>query len=925
MKGNAAQQLLVAAHTELKQCNKILITSTKIFLEHPEDPHAQENRDYVIQRMQEAVKTISMLADGMDPLEIQQKQTDDEEEQESEDEFEPIPPPPPPPPTLHLSLHAQPPLPPSQAPPASKPLVPRDPSSPPPPPHIPRELGKKIQTFESMLEISMGSPPVEAPRDLQAGFDIIMAAAANLAASESTRDQHGLLAQCDVVREKLQDFISVIKTEPISEKKDAEDKDSSDDEGSNVPKPQRLKQSITVVEEETATLRAELRRAMIDHVSDTFVDPLAPLVRLVDDASKGDTVAVEESSAQFVAHADKLAHVTNLVCSLSSDNADTRLVRRAAKQMNSLKQQVVCAAKTLAAHPKSEAAKKNLTAFKEAWVDKVTLLTDSLDAVIPLQDFIAVTEAHVREDSRHFMEMAESQNFIGTANSGNVIQGRCQRMVQVLFADIGNNPSRYSHEHVHEIEQHTKKLQEQTLVEFQKKVAELPKKHGTKYYNSEVQKLEDHLQLINDSVRDIRKSVLKTRTKAELEAEPDADDIMSPAPMTASSSDIDIFSNQGMRPPSPILRRGDQMNSPPSPSWPLDIVVEEVEMSPDEYKRYLSATSTQMSSTGQLLEDIMEENEDDGNNSSATTSCSSFMKPEDDEGPKKSGEVSETAEAGGDTDGLTKISDDTYMTNTIRRRIIKRTPSVVVLNESETAQAKMAQLPAHERARIAEAQQKLDVVKNKLESEVNKWDDSSNDIVLLAKEMCWMMMDMSDFTRGEGPLKTTIDITNTAKDIARAGQALEKLVREVADKCPDESCRKDLLAYMERMQLCCHQLKITSSVSADLGASVKEAVETANSMIIAAKSLMTTVVQVVKSCYVASVAIERKDGSKSVHFMQWQLIRPPKKKLMYSRESLNSQGYYRETPRHSISPIKELGDFKGRERAGARMGENDFL
>ena len=77
------------------------------------------------------------------------------------------------------------------------------------------------------------------------------------------RDQHGLLAQCDVVREKLQDFLSVIKTEPLSEKKekdDDEDKDSSDDdEGSNVSKPQRsLKESITVVEEETATLRAEV-------------------------------------------------------------------------------------------------------------------------------------------------------------------------------------------------------------------------------------------------------------------------------------------------------------------------------------------------------------------------------------------------------------------------------------------------------------------------------------------------------------------------------------------------------------------------------------------------------------------------------------------------------------------------------------------
>lgn len=48
---------------------------------------------------------------------------------------------------------------------------------------------------------------------------------------------------------------------------------------------------------------------MIDHVSDTFVDPLLPLNRLVEEAAKGDSVAVEECSAQFVAHADKLAHV----------------------------------------------------------------------------------------------------------------------------------------------------------------------------------------------------------------------------------------------------------------------------------------------------------------------------------------------------------------------------------------------------------------------------------------------------------------------------------------------------------------------------------------------------------------------------------------------------------------------------------------
>ena len=35
----------------------------------------------------------------------------------------------------------------------------------------------------------------------------------------------------------------------------------------------------------------------------------------------------------------------------------------------------------------------------------------------------------------------------------------------------------------------------------------------------------------------------------------------------------------------------------------------------------------------------------------------------------------------------------------------------------------------------------------RFEKEVNKWDDNRNDIVVLAKEMCMMMMDMSDFTR----------------------------------------------------------------------------------------------------------------------------------------------------------------------------------
>lgn len=37
--------------------------------------------------------------------------------------------------------------------------------------------------------------------------------------------------------------------------------------------------------------------------------------------------------------------------------------------------------------------------------------------------------------------------------------------------------------------------------------------------------------------------------------------------------------------------------------------------------------------------------------------------------------------------------------------------------------------------------------KSKLDAEVSKWDDSGNDIIVLAKQMCMIMMEMTDFTR----------------------------------------------------------------------------------------------------------------------------------------------------------------------------------
>ena len=62
-------------------------------------------------------------------------------------------------------------------------------------------------------------------------------------------------------------------------------------------------------------------------------------------------------------------------------------------------------------------------------------------------------------------------------------------------------------------------------------------------------------------------------------------------------------------------------------------------------------------------------------------------------------------------------------------------------------------------------------------------------------------------------MQTTMAVINAAKKISEAGTKLDKLARQIADQCPESSTKKDLLAYLQRIALYCHQLNITSRVS----------------------------------------------------------------------------------------------------------------
>ena len=196
----------------------------------------------------------------------------------------------------------------------------------------------------------------------------------------------------------------------------------------------------------------------------------------------------------------------------------------------------------------------------------------------------------------------------------------------------------------------------------------------------------------------------------------------------------------------------------------------------------------------------------------------------------------------------------------MRPQVESRTESVIDeypdISGITNAREAMKKLPEEERQKIAQQVEVFRVEKRAFDREVSKWDDNGNDVIVLAKHMCMIMMEMTDFTRGRGPLKTTMDVINAAKKISEAGTKLDKLARQIADQCPESTTKKDLIAYLQRIALYCHQRNITSKVKADVqnvsGELIVSGLDSATSLIQAAKNLMNAVVLTVKASYVAS-------------------------------------------------------------------------
>ncbi|XP_035399211.1 catenin alpha-3 [Cygnus atratus] len=621
-------------------------------------------------------------------------------------------------------------------------------------------LGSALDELENLIiQDPLVVSEEEIRPSLEKRLEAIISGAALLADSSCTRDFHRerIIAECNAIRQALQDLLSeYINNTDKKEKNNA------------------LNVAIDSMCKKTRDLRRQLRKAIIDHISDSFLDTTVPLLVLIEAAKNGREREIKEYAAIFREHTSRLVEVANLACSLSTNEDGTKIVQMAANHIETLCPQVINAALALSARPKSQVVKNNMEMYRSTWENHIHVLTEAVDDITSIDDFLAVSESHILEDVNKCIIALREQNADNLDRAAGAIRGRASRVAHIVSGEMDNyEPGAYTEGVMKNVQYLTKNVIPEFISQVNIALESLSKNTVHLFDDNQ---FVDVSKKVYDTIHNIRCSVMMIRTPEELE------------------------------------------------------------------------------------------------------------------------DVSDLEE---DHDARSRTS---------------------VQTEGKTDRAKMTQLPEAEKEKIAEQVADFKKVKSKLDAEIEIWDDTSNDIIVLAKRMCVIMMEMTDFTRGRGPLKNTSDVINAAKMISESGSRMDVLARLIANQCPDQSCKQDLLAYLEQIKLYSHQLKICSQVKAEIqnlgGELIMSALDSVTSLIQAAKNLMNAVVQTVKMSYIAStkiIKIQSPTGPRHPVVM-WRMKAPEKKPLIKREKPEEIYAAVRKgSAKKRIHPVQVMSEFRGRE------------
>lgn len=255
---------------------------------------------------------------------------------------------------------------------------------------------------------------------LESQLENIISAVALMADSESTRPNRRdrIVNECNVLRQALQDLINAY----LSNNKKAQSSE-------------QIEIAINDMNKLTRNLKRQLRKAVIDHISDSFIEINLPLESMIEAAKGGDEKHTNECGQVFMDHAEKLIEVSSMACSMSNNVEGIKLVRMASIQVQSLSPQLVNAARVLCSRTNSKVALENMDVYRDAWLKSVKLLTEAVDDITMINDFLSVSENHILEDLNRCVMALREQDADTLDRTAGAIRGRSSRVCNVVIAE----------------------------------------------------------------------------------------------------------------------------------------------------------------------------------------------------------------------------------------------------------------------------------------------------------------------------------------------------------------------------------------------------------------------------------------------------------------------------------------------------------
>ncbi|XP_029920096.1 alpha-catulin [Myripristis murdjan] len=121
--------------------------------------------------------------------------------------------------------------------------------------------------------------------------------------------------------------------------------------------------------------------------------------------------------------------------------------------------------------------------------------------------------------------------------------------------------------------------------------------------------------------------------------------------------------------------------------------------------------------------------------------------------------------------------------------------------------AKAVKLDAEEQTSMAKLGLEIRLLSSDVDAEVEKWEEQEHDIVRQSQSMASMAYNMYLFTRGEGLLKTTLDLFHQAEVLSEEGLQLCSSLRIFSTQLVDEE-KSVVMVEVEKLAALCQQLQM---------------------------------------------------------------------------------------------------------------------